>query len=83
MLAGVLIGAAAGLKPPNLLVVAGALLAYVVARRWREGLACGVAIAPALLVLLLWKERGLGAGPRVRASTRRASPPDRGRWRST
>ena len=63
VLAGVLIGAAAGLKPPNLLVAAGALLAYVVARRWREGLACGVAIAPALLVLLLWKVRGLGQVP--------------------
>jgi len=63
VLAGVLIGAAAGLKPPNLLVAAGALLAYVVARRWREGVACGVAIAPALLVLLLWKVRGLGTVP--------------------
>ena len=63
VLAGVLIGAAAGLKPPNLLVAAGALLAYVVARRWREGLACGIAIAPALLVLLLWKVRGLGQVP--------------------
>ena len=63
VLAGVLIGAAAALKPPNLLVVAGALLAYVVARRWREGLACGVAIAPALVVLLLWKVRGLGQVP--------------------
>jgi hypothetical protein len=63
VLAGILIGAAAGLKPPNLLVAAGALLAYVVARRWREGLACGVAIVPALLVLLLWKVRGLGQIP--------------------
>ena len=62
-LAGVLIGAGAGLKPPNLLVVAGAALAYVVARRWREGLACGIAILPALLVLLLWKVRGLGQVP--------------------
>ncbi len=63
LLAGVLIGAAAGLKPPNLLVAGGAVLAYVVARRWREGLACGVAIAPALVVLLLWKVRGLGTVP--------------------
>ena len=62
-LAGVLIGAGAGLKPPNLLVVAGAALAYVVARHWREGLACGIAILPALLVLLLWKVRGLGQVP--------------------
>jgi hypothetical protein len=63
VLAGVLIGAAAGLKPPNLLVAAGAALAYLVARRWREGLACGVAMLPALLVLLLWKVRGLGDVP--------------------
>ena len=39
------------------------MLAYVVARRWREGLACGAAIVPALLVLLLWKVRGLGEIP--------------------
>jgi hypothetical protein len=63
VLAGLLIGAAAALKPPNLLVVAGVGLAYVVARRWREGLACGAAIVPALLVLLLWKVRGLGEIP--------------------
>ena len=63
VLAGVLIGAAAALKPPNLLVAGGAVLAYVVARRWREGLACGAAIVPALLVLLLWKVRGLGEIP--------------------
>jgi hypothetical protein len=63
LFAGVLIGIAAGLKPPNLLVATGALLAYAVARRWREGLACGVAILPGLLVLLLWKVRGLGDVP--------------------
>jgi hypothetical protein len=63
VLAGLLIGAAAALKPPNLLVAGGAVLAYAIARRWREGIACGVAIAPALLVLLLWKVRGLGEIP--------------------
>jgi hypothetical protein len=63
VLAGVLIGAAAALKPPNLLVAGGAVLAYAIARRWREGFACGIAIAPALLVLLLWKVRGLGEIP--------------------
>ena len=63
VLAGILIGAAAALKPPNLLVAGGAVLAYIVARRWREGLACGAAIVPALLVLLLWKVRGLGEIP--------------------
>ena len=63
VLAGILIGAAAALKPPNLLVAGGAVLAYVVARRWREGMACAIAIAPALLVLLFWKVRGLGEVP--------------------
>ena len=63
VMAGLMIGAAGALKPPNLLVVAGVGLAYVVARRWREGLACGAAIVPALLVLLLWKVRGLGEIP--------------------
>jgi hypothetical protein len=63
VMAGLLIGAAAALKPPNLLVVAGVGLAYVVARRWREGVACGAAIVPALLVLLVWKVRGLGEIP--------------------
>jgi hypothetical protein len=61
--AGLLLGAAAALKPPNFLVAVGVALAYVVARRWREGLACGAAAVPALLVLLLWKVKGLGEIP--------------------
>jgi hypothetical protein len=61
--AGVLVGAAAALKPSNFLIVAGIGLAYVVARRWREGLACAAATVPALLVLVAWKYRGLGELP--------------------
>ena len=61
--AGVLLGAAAALKPPNLLIAFGVGIAYVVARRWREGLACAVAIVPALVVLVAWKYRGLGDVP--------------------
>lgn len=63
LLAGLLLGAAAALKPPNFLVAVGVALAYVVARRWREGLLCGAAAVPALLVLLLWKVKGLGEVP--------------------
>ncbi len=63
VLAGLLVGASAALKPANVLVAAGVVLAYVAARRWREGVACCIAIAPALLVLLLWKVRGLGQVP--------------------
>lgn len=61
--AGLLVGAAATMKPPNALVVVGAVLAFVVARRWREGVVFGAAIVPALLVLAFWKVRGLGELP--------------------
>ena len=63
VLAGVLAGAAGGLKPANYLFVFGAVLAYLVARRWREGVAFGLALVPSLLVLALWKWRGLGELP--------------------
>ena len=63
VLAGLLLGAATAVKPPNLLMGVGAALAYLVTRRWRAGLAFGVAIVPSLLVLALWKERGLGGIP--------------------
>ncbi len=62
-LAGLLLGAAGGMKPPNLLMGAGAALAYLVARQWRAGVVFGAAIVPSLLVLVLWKERGLGQLP--------------------
>ena len=39
------------------------MLAYLVARRWREGAAFAIAILPSLLLLVLWKERGLGYIP--------------------
>jgi hypothetical protein len=62
-LAGLLLGAAGGLKPPNLLLGFGAALAYPLARRWREAVAFGAAVVPSLLVLLLWKQRTLGELP--------------------
>jgi hypothetical protein len=63
--AGVLLGAAGALKPPNLLVACGIALAYVVARRWKEVLFCAGAAVPALFVLLMWKYRGLGEVPLI------------------
>ena len=62
-LAGVLFGAALGAKPSNVLLAAGAALAYPVARRWREAAAFAVAATPGLLTLALWKYRGLGELP--------------------
>jgi hypothetical protein len=62
-LAGLLLGAAAAMKPPNFLLAAGAVLAYPIARRWREGVIFGATIVPSLLVLAFWKYRGLGEIP--------------------
>ncbi len=39
------------------------MLAYLVARRWRVGLAFGAAIVPSLLLLAWWKDKGLGGVP--------------------
>jgi hypothetical protein len=63
MLAGLLLGAAGGTKPPNFLLGVGALLAYLAARRWREGVAFGAAVVPSLVLIVAWKERGLGELP--------------------
>lgn len=63
VLAGLLAGIAGGLKPPNYLFVLGAVLAYLVARRWREGAAFALVLLPGVLLLAFWKERGLGYIP--------------------
>ncbi len=63
VLAGLLLGAAGALKAPNLLLGVGVVLAYAAARRWRAGIACLAAVIPSLLLLALWKERGLGQIP--------------------
>jgi hypothetical protein len=63
LLAGVVAGAAGALKPPNYLFVVGAVLSYLVARRFRAGAAFLAALAPSILVVALWKDRGLGYLP--------------------
>jgi hypothetical protein len=62
-LAGLAAGFAIGIKPANALFLAGPLLAFLAARRWRDGLAFGGALAAPLLALLIWKARGLGYIP--------------------
>ena len=62
-LAGLLLGAAGGLKPPNLLLGFGAALAYLLARRWREAVVFGAALVPGLLMLAFWKQQALGDVP--------------------
>jgi hypothetical protein len=63
LLAGLVAGTAGGLKPPNYLFVVGAVLAYLVARQWRAGALFLVALAPSILVVAFWKDRGLGYIP--------------------
>src|SRR5262249_55607574 len=62
-LAGLVAGAAGGLKPPNYLFVVGAVLAYLVARRWTGSVVFLVTLAPSILVVAFWKDRGLGYIP--------------------
>ena len=64
-LAGLFLGAAGGTKPPNYLLGAGAILAYVVVRRWREAAVFALAVVPSVLALAFWKYRGLGEIPAV------------------
>lgn len=62
-LAGLAAGVAVGLKASNLLFVPFPLLALLLARRWRQAVPLALGLAPALIVLTVWKSRGLGYVP--------------------
>ncbi|MGH3132001.1 MAG: hypothetical protein ACRDNX_14400, partial [Gaiellaceae bacterium] len=51
VLAGLVTGFACGIKPANLLFLPAPFLALALARRWREAVAFGAALTPALLAL--------------------------------
>jgi hypothetical protein len=72
--AGLLVGFAAGLKPANYLFLVGAGAAFVLARRWREAVAFGVALAPIALAVAVWKLKGLGP-EQVEAAAGATVPP--------
>jgi hypothetical protein len=61
--AGILTGVAIGVKPANAAFVPAALLALALGRRWRDGAAYVVAIAPFVSLLAVWKFRGTGVLP--------------------
>ncbi len=63
ILAGVLTGFAIGLKPANVLFVAGPGLAFLLARHPRAALLFTAGVVPELIALALWKSRGLGSIP--------------------
>jgi hypothetical protein len=61
--AGLLTAFAIGIKPANALFLGGVVLAFLAARRWREGLVYAAAMVPGLVVLAVWKYKGLGSLP--------------------
>ncbi len=75
-LAGAVAGLAAGMKPSNYLFLAGPALAYLVARRWREGALFAAMLAPATLTLAIWKERGIGTIPAFAAGVAHVAASD-------
>ncbi len=62
-LAGLLAGLAVGVKPSTGLFLAGPAAAFLLARRLPGAAAFAAGLAPALLTLALWKQRGLGYQP--------------------
>ncbi len=62
-LAGLVGAFAIGIKPSNALFFGAAVLCLVVARRWTQTGAFIAAMVPGLVILALWKQRGLGELP--------------------
>jgi hypothetical protein len=68
LLLGLTAGFALGLKPANALFLAGPVLAFAIGRRWRELGVFAVGLVPAVVLLLVWKQRGLGQLPAFESS---------------
>ncbi len=62
-MAGAAAGVAATIKPSSLLFLAGPAVLLLLVRRWRTVLLYAAGIIPSLLLLALWKQRGLGTVP--------------------
>ncbi len=60
---GLLVGLAIGVKPANALILPVPVVALAVARRWRQIPIYAVALAPAVITLAVWKQRGGGQLP--------------------
>jgi len=63
VLAGLVVGFAFAVKPSNVIFFAAPFAAFALARRWRQLVAFGAALVPGLLLVVLWKQRGLGTQP--------------------
>jgi hypothetical protein len=63
LLAGLVLGFALCVKPSNVIFLPAAGAALLLARRWRQLVVLGAAIVPGVLLVVLWKQRGLGTQP--------------------
>src|SRR5262245_44391837 len=63
VLAGLAGAFAIGIKPSNALFFGAAVLSLLVARRWVQTASFLCALVPGLIVLAVWKQRGLGELP--------------------
>lgn len=61
--AGLATGVAATIKPANLPFLVGPALLLLLSRHWRTVVPYAAGILPPLLLLALWKQRGLGTVP--------------------
>ncbi|MDX6513072.1 MAG: Dolichyl-phosphate-mannose-protein mannosyltransferase [Gaiellaceae bacterium] len=61
--AGLAAGFAIAIKPANAIFLPAAAVGFLLARRWRPGLAFAGALIPFMLTLAVWKYRGLGHLP--------------------
>lgn len=63
LFAGLIAGVAIGVKPANSFVLVAVTVLLGLRRQLRGAIAYAVAIAPAVIVLVVWKQRGLGDLP--------------------
>jgi hypothetical protein len=68
LFAGLIGGVAIGVKPANSFLLVAVLALIVLGRQFRGAVVYAVGLAPALLVLAIWKQRGLGNLPLFAAS---------------
>jgi Dolichyl-phosphate-mannose-protein mannosyltransferase len=63
VLAGLVVGFAFSVKPSNVVFFPAPFVAFLIARRWRQVLYFGATLLPGVLLVVLWKQRGLGTQP--------------------
>ena len=63
VLGGLVVGFAFCVKPSNAIFFPAPFVALLLARRWRQTIAFGAAMIPGLLLIVLWKQRGIGTQP--------------------